>query len=185
MQSRVDEFVTKSRADGFRLNKSKCKQLRISFTKPENTLEPVTINNTNIEWTLNVSNSPNRPRVYMRLCKHGKSPLLPTWLIAVIPVEAAAKASLFYSHNQTRPMGQYNGKWRISLVYVPKPVVAKCDNSYLPDFLCGRWSFGVVLYEIFTMGRYFVNSALLFVWNLAPVVQRVDSIIHWINHFII
>ena len=49
MQSRVDEFVTKSRADGFRLNKSKCKQLRISFTKPENTLEPVTINNTNIE----------------------------------------------------------------------------------------------------------------------------------------
>ena len=49
MQSRVDEFVTKSRADGFWLNKSKCKQLRISFTKPENTLEPVTINNTNIE----------------------------------------------------------------------------------------------------------------------------------------
>ena len=50
-----------------------------------------------------------------------------------------------------------------SLVYVPKLVVAKCDNSYLPDFLCGRWSFGVVLYEIFTMGRYFMNSALLFV----------------------
>ena len=50
-----------------------------------------------------------------------------------------------------------------SLVYVPKLVVAKCDNNYLPDFLCGRWSFGVVLYEIFTMGRYFMNSALLFV----------------------
>ena len=32
------------------------------------------------------------------------------------------------------------------------------DNSYLPDFLCGRWSYGVVLYEIFTMGRYFINS---------------------------
>ena len=49
MQSRVDEFVTKSRADGFQLNESKCKELRISFTKSENTLEPVTINNTNIE----------------------------------------------------------------------------------------------------------------------------------------
>ena len=49
MQSRVDKFVTKSRADGFQLNESKCKELRISFIKLENTLEPVTINNTNIE----------------------------------------------------------------------------------------------------------------------------------------
>ena len=49
MQSRVDKFVTKSRADGFQLNESKCKELRISFIKSENTLEPVTINNTNIE----------------------------------------------------------------------------------------------------------------------------------------
>ena len=46
MQSHVDKFVTKSRADGFQLNKSKCKELKISFTKSENT---VTINNTNIE----------------------------------------------------------------------------------------------------------------------------------------
>ena len=37
---------------------------------------------------------------------------------------------------------------------MPKLVVSKCDNSYLFDFLCGRWSFGVVLYEIFTMGKY-------------------------------
>ena len=49
MQSHVDEFVTKSRAGGFQLNESKCKELRISFTKSENTLEPVTIKNTNIE----------------------------------------------------------------------------------------------------------------------------------------
>ena len=48
MQYRVDEFVTKSRAGGFQLNKSKCKELRISFTKSENTLRSVTINNTNI-----------------------------------------------------------------------------------------------------------------------------------------
>ena len=49
MQSRVDEFVTKSRADGFQLNESKCKELRISFTKSENPLELIIINNTNIE----------------------------------------------------------------------------------------------------------------------------------------
>ena len=50
MQSCVDEFVTKSRADGFQLKESKCKELRISFTKSENPLEPITINNTNIEF---------------------------------------------------------------------------------------------------------------------------------------
>ena len=49
MQSRFDEFVIKSRADGFQLNESKGKELRISFTKSENPLEPITINNTNIE----------------------------------------------------------------------------------------------------------------------------------------
>ena len=49
MQARVNKFVTKSRADGFQLNESKCKELRISFTKSENPLEPITINNTNIE----------------------------------------------------------------------------------------------------------------------------------------
>ena len=49
MQSSVDEFVTKSRADGFQLNGSNSKELKISFTKTENTLEPVSINNTNIE----------------------------------------------------------------------------------------------------------------------------------------
>ena len=49
MQSHVDEFVTKSQADGFQLNESKCRELRISFTKSENPLEPIIINNRNIE----------------------------------------------------------------------------------------------------------------------------------------
>ena len=49
LQLRVDELVSKSQADGFQLNESKCKELRISFSKSENTLEPVTINDTNIE----------------------------------------------------------------------------------------------------------------------------------------
>jgi len=33
MESSVDEFVTKSRADGFQLNESKYRELRISFAK--------------------------------------------------------------------------------------------------------------------------------------------------------
>ena len=41
--------LLQSRADGFQLNESKCKELRISFTKSENTLEPVTIDNTNTD----------------------------------------------------------------------------------------------------------------------------------------
>ena len=123
---------------------------------------------------ITVSNSPNFPRVWMRLRKHGKSPLLHNCLIAVIPMEPAGKASSFYIYKQTRLMGQYNGKWHISLVYVSNPV----DNTnYLPDFLCGRWSYGVVLYEIFTMGRYFMKSELLFVWNLTTVVQRLDTVL--------
>ena len=52
MQSLLDEFVTKSRADGFQLNESKCKEPRILFTKSENALKPLTINNTNIEVVL-------------------------------------------------------------------------------------------------------------------------------------
>ena len=41
--------LLQSRADGFQLNESKCKELTISFTKSEKPLEPITINNTKIE----------------------------------------------------------------------------------------------------------------------------------------
>ena len=43
MQSRVDEFVSKSRADGLQWNESKCMEIRISFTKSENPLELITM----------------------------------------------------------------------------------------------------------------------------------------------
>ena len=43
--------------------------------------------------------------------------------IAVITVEPAGKASFVLGCIQTRLMGQYNGKWPISLVYMSKPLI--------------------------------------------------------------
>ena len=49
MQSRVDELVRQSEADGFQLNESKCKELRISFSRSESTVHHITINDKQIE----------------------------------------------------------------------------------------------------------------------------------------
>ena len=49
MQSRVDELVRQSEADGFQLNESKCKELRISFSMSESTVDHITINDKQIE----------------------------------------------------------------------------------------------------------------------------------------
>ena len=46
-----------------------------------------------------------------------------TLWIAVITVEPAGKASFVLGRIQTRLMGQYNGKWPISLVYMSKPLI--------------------------------------------------------------
>ena len=43
--------------------------------------------------------------------------------IAVITVEPAGKVSFVLGCIQTRLMGQYNGKWPISLVYMSKPLI--------------------------------------------------------------
>ena len=40
----VDVFANKSKADEFLLNESKCKEMRISFSKVEKELEPIRIN---------------------------------------------------------------------------------------------------------------------------------------------
>ena len=49
MQSCVDELVRQSEADGFQLNESKCKELRISFSSSGSTVDPITINDKQIE----------------------------------------------------------------------------------------------------------------------------------------
>ena len=49
--------------------------------------------------------------------------------IAVIAVAPTGKASFVYSYAQTRLMGQYNGKWPLSLVYVLKPLITVIGAS--------------------------------------------------------
>ena len=45
----VDELVGQSEADGFQLNESKCKQLRISFSRPESSVDHIAISDKQIE----------------------------------------------------------------------------------------------------------------------------------------
>ena len=49
MQLRVDELVRRSEADGFQLNESKCKELRISFSRSGSSVDHITINDKQIE----------------------------------------------------------------------------------------------------------------------------------------
>ena len=49
IQSTVDEFVCKSKAEKFVLNERKCKEMRISFTESEIDFLPVMINNVPLE----------------------------------------------------------------------------------------------------------------------------------------
>ena len=49
MQLCVDELVRQSGADGFQLNKSKCKELRISFSRSGSSVDHITINDKQIE----------------------------------------------------------------------------------------------------------------------------------------
>ena len=48
IQLRVNEVVRQSEADGFQLNESKCKELRISFSRPGRSVDHIT-NNEQIE----------------------------------------------------------------------------------------------------------------------------------------
>ena len=49
MQLRVDELVRQSEADGFQLNESKCKELRISFSRSGSPVDHITINDKQIK----------------------------------------------------------------------------------------------------------------------------------------
>jgi len=49
MQLRVDALVRQSQADGFKLNESKCKELRISFSRSRSPVDHITIDDRQIE----------------------------------------------------------------------------------------------------------------------------------------
>ncbi len=50
----VDEFNEKSTADGFQINESKCKEIRISFAPSTREFQPITINGKNVELVTSV-----------------------------------------------------------------------------------------------------------------------------------
>ena len=43
LQKYVDEFNQKSKADGFQINESKCKEIRISFTPSTREFQPISL----------------------------------------------------------------------------------------------------------------------------------------------
>ena len=49
LQNSVDEYTRKSKANKFRLNEGKCKELRIDFSKSNQTIAPIIINNKTVE----------------------------------------------------------------------------------------------------------------------------------------
>ena len=49
MQLHVDDFVTQTEEDNFHLNESKCKELRITFSKADSLMDSITINGKEIE----------------------------------------------------------------------------------------------------------------------------------------
>ena len=49
MQLRVDKLARQSEADGFQLDESKCKELRISFCRSGSSVDHITINDKQIE----------------------------------------------------------------------------------------------------------------------------------------
>ena len=49
IQATVDDLANKSRVDKFQLNDSKCKELRISFSKSNKEFDPIMVNNTSLE----------------------------------------------------------------------------------------------------------------------------------------
>ena len=111
IQNYVDEFARKSIADGLQLKETKCKELRISFSRPNKVFEPITINGKNVEvvtstkllgltisndlkWNTHISNTCKKvsTRLYfLRQLKRAKLPpndLVLFYIICIRPVAA-------------------------------------------------------------------------------------------------
>ena len=109
IQNYVDEFARKSIADGLQLKETKCKELRISFSRPNKVFEPITINGKNVEvvtstkllgltisndlkWNTHISNTCKKvsTRLYfLRQLKRAKLPpndLVLFYIICIRPI---------------------------------------------------------------------------------------------------
>ena len=76
MQLCVDELVRQSEADGFQLNESKCKELRISFSRSGSSVDDITLNDKQIEVVSSGQPQLERAcRIYMQ--KVCDAPVLP------------------------------------------------------------------------------------------------------------
>ena len=76
MQLRVDELVRQLEADGFQLNESKCKELRISFSRSGSSVDDITLNDKQIEVVSSGQPQLERAcRIYMQ--KVCDAPVLP------------------------------------------------------------------------------------------------------------
>ena len=49
MQAHVDQFMMQTKTDGFQLNESKCKELRITFSQMAPLMDTITVNDKDIE----------------------------------------------------------------------------------------------------------------------------------------
>ena len=49
VQTRIDDFATQISDDKFKLNETKCKEMRIGFCKPKANFEPIRVNGENLE----------------------------------------------------------------------------------------------------------------------------------------
>ena len=49
VQTRIDDFATQISDDKFKLNETKCKEMRIGFCKPKANFEPIRVNGANLE----------------------------------------------------------------------------------------------------------------------------------------
>ena len=72
IQESVDDFLDQTLATKFQLNETKCKELRITFSKSDPILDPIVVNNqpletVNLKWNIHITEILKKcaPRFYL------------------------------------------------------------------------------------------------------------------------